>query len=725
MRRKYLLGILLALFALALRLHHIGWGLPDWFEEAVSVKRAWGFWGWGRDGYDFNPHFFIYPSFYFYLQFAAQAVVRAAGWFAGAFPDAETFRLAWHLNGDLFLLAGRTVTALFGSATVMLLFLTGWRIGGVRIAVPAALFFALHAVHLEKCRFVEVDVALTFFAALSYHFLVVYLEEGKPRDLLLASAAVGLAAAVKYPGALLLLNIFLAPAFRRERSFPRLVIAGSFLAGAVFLIASPYVLLDFDTFRNDFAGQVYHMREGHFGREAEGVWGAWRHFTAGSGVPLFLVSAVGAAWALARRRREMILVFFPAALFTLLSMSRMQDPHYPLPAAAPLALLAAAGLSRIVPARRRGRDLVLAGAVLLLLAPPCGRIADLHRRLSAPDTRTEARRWIEENLPPGTLILREPHGPQLASMLERDEYLNAPEYAPVRARLLAGLRSRPAYATAVLPSYDISWWRSARFYHFEPYQWFDTIVVSGSIRDRYRKDPERFPVQNRFYDELERRFRSVASFEPAGGLGPAIEVYRRSGGTIVPAAIALDRTGAGDEVYRQFMLKTGIRYERSGLHGPAAFLYRALIDLLPEETEAMIRLGTLLARTGSGAEGVELLERAVRLDRTDRTARRNLAVLLSRGGEIERGADLFEELLGEDERDGEMHLNYASSLLALGRTELAVEHFERFLALSPEHPKAEEIAGSLGELKRVIGEGEAPGPGEGGGETPRTGGPRR
>src|SRR5207244_5897414 len=69
----------IALAALALRLHGIGWGLPEVFEEAYPFKAAWEMWGWGpQRGLDLNPHFFKYPSLTLYLQFLVQGILYVA-----------------------------------------------------------------------------------------------------------------------------------------------------------------------------------------------------------------------------------------------------------------------------------------------------------------------------------------------------------------------------------------------------------------------------------------------------------------------------------------------------------------------------------------------------------------------------------------------------------------------------------------------------------------------
>ncbi|RPJ46400.1 MAG: phospholipid carrier-dependent glycosyltransferase, partial [Candidatus Latescibacterota bacterium] len=266
------IAIVISGAALAWRLCGIGWGFPDVYEEATSVRKAWGFWGWDGKPFDFNPHFFNYPSFHFYLQFGVQAIVRLFGKLSGRVPDEAAFRAAYYLKPALFVGAGRFLTALLGSLSVFFLYWTGRRLGGARVAVPAALFLALHAVHVEKSRYVEVDVAMTFFVVLSTFYLAGAASGPARRGLFPGSAAIGLAAATKYPGALFLLHVPMA-AWLAGRPDPRRVLLALLLAASVFAAASPYVLLDRSAFLRDFGAESVHMQEGHFGGGGGGPLG--------------------------------------------------------------------------------------------------------------------------------------------------------------------------------------------------------------------------------------------------------------------------------------------------------------------------------------------------------------------------------------------------------------------------------------------------------------------
>jgi len=698
-RSPYFIGFWIALLALALRLYRLDWGFPEVYEEATAVQKAWGFWGWGEEGFDFNPRFFNYPSLYFYLQFGVQALLRAGGRIAGAFPDAAAFQAAYHLDPSLFVGAGRLLTALLGAATVFVLFAIGLAAGGSRVAIPAALFLALHSTHVQKSRFVEVDVATTFFAVLSLFFAVRHARGERPRAIHFAAAAAGLAAATKYPGALFLLNLPLAERLRPEPFRIRRVLLAVLIAACVFFAASPYVLLDFASFLRDVGAERLHMREGHFGGTGEGVKGALALFANGFGPLLFSVALLGLAAALLRPRGvERVLLPIPAVFFVLLSASRMQAPHYPLPAVPPLALLAALALDRALPEGLRGKAGLHAAAVLLLLLAPALATGREAVRLGERDTRTEARAWIETFVPHGALVLVEPHGPNLRSSSELRRYAEEEEFAPIRETLLVPTKAKPWYRTAILPSFSIDVDRAARFYRFESYQWFDYVVLSEEIGARYRGDPARFPVQNAFYEEIGKRFRPVARFASEAGAGPEIRVLRRDPAAPPRTDVRLDPAGGSDREFIEFTRTIGFLYGETGHIDGALALYGALLRLVPGDPETLHQRGILSARTGDGAGAVRALRAAAEADPASRRIRMSLAVLLCQGDRPEEGIALLRRLLAEKE-EAEVHGNLASALIQSAREAEAIPHLRRFLEISPGHPRAEDVRRLLQSLE--------------------------
>jgi len=85
--------------ALGLRVYGIAWGLPAGFEEATPFRKAWDMWNWGlKRGVDLNPHFFNYPSFTVYLQFAMQGVLYAAMTVSGVVSSTIDFHAQYVLD---------------------------------------------------------------------------------------------------------------------------------------------------------------------------------------------------------------------------------------------------------------------------------------------------------------------------------------------------------------------------------------------------------------------------------------------------------------------------------------------------------------------------------------------------------------------------------------------------------------------------------------------------
>src|SRR5436309_11200871 len=84
-RSTPLLFILAA--GLSLRLWNINWGLPELYDEATPLVKAWKMWNWGQGGFEFNPHFFNYPALTFYLQFVVQVIHYFIGHLLGSYPD--------------------------------------------------------------------------------------------------------------------------------------------------------------------------------------------------------------------------------------------------------------------------------------------------------------------------------------------------------------------------------------------------------------------------------------------------------------------------------------------------------------------------------------------------------------------------------------------------------------------------------------------------------------
>jgi dolichyl-phosphate-mannose--protein O-mannosyl transferase len=188
---------------LAVRAWSVAYGLPDLYhpDEPRIVERAVRF----HQG-DLNPRFFNWPSLYMYVMAGVYGLAFGAspGGVAGAFAR----------NHAPFYIVGRLVTALFGTATLAMLYFTGRIAYGRAIGILAAGLLAVDLLHVRDSHWVTTDVPLTFLITLATFYALRYRRDGRFVDAGAAGLVAGLATSMKYPGALAFLPLVVAHAVR-------------------------------------------------------------------------------------------------------------------------------------------------------------------------------------------------------------------------------------------------------------------------------------------------------------------------------------------------------------------------------------------------------------------------------------------------------------------------------------------------------------------------------
>ena len=177
----------------------LGWGLPHTLahpDETKFVSTALGF-GYG----DLNPHWFGYPSLFFYLSAAAFGALYAAGRLTGDFPTLFAFKLQFFLDPSPFYLATRSLSALAGIATIVVTYRLGKELAGRAAGLVAALLVAANPLHARSSHFGNTDVTMTAFTAAALLFALRAARRGRTRDFVLAGLGLGLAVSTKYPAA--------------------------------------------------------------------------------------------------------------------------------------------------------------------------------------------------------------------------------------------------------------------------------------------------------------------------------------------------------------------------------------------------------------------------------------------------------------------------------------------------------------------------------------------
>lgn len=499
---EILLGVILAVAA-ALRLWHINWGLPEVYEEAYPVSVAWKMWNWGHPGMDFNPHFFNYPALTFYINFLLQACNYFVGYLAGSYSSLDSFRHAFEANPTSFYIVARSSSIAFDIGTIIVLYALGERVAGKNAGLVAATLAAVNPLLISEAHLVNVDTPMTFFAMASLYFALRLLRDPANKWYMLAGASVGLAAASKYTGALLMIGVVAAHLLRSDTFKKALIsLADSRLitaigsAAIVFFITNPYIILSFKEFHDDFSFEEAHMAGGHLGidpRTSTAGFYLFRVLPSSLGLVCLVISVCSIIW-LALRRQERptwLLLLIPLSYLSVICSWTMRANRYILPVIPMLILLGSIGiisastwLSEKILKDGDGKihsKLLYPGiatAIVLITAfQPFTEAISYHESFALPDTRQIAQEWIQKHFPPRSSIVMPPVG-----ITFRDSSYN-----------LLDLPFLPSAAEEMAPFYDPRWFED-----------FDLVIGSDFDYSRYLQDTVRYRTFINYYASLRR-----------------------------------------------------------------------------------------------------------------------------------------------------------------------------------------------------------------------------
>ncbi|MFH1858222.1 MAG: glycosyltransferase family 39 protein, partial [Candidatus Omnitrophota bacterium] len=418
MKVRLLFLIALVLVGGTLRLYGINFGLPYLYhpDEPVAVhqtlRMAAGHW---LGGYSFHPHFFNYLLLGLYG--AHYLVLR----FLGSVQGVEGFTLLFAQDPTMFYLLGRLLSACFSIATVPLLYKVGKRIYGKQEGLVAACFLTFSFLHIVNAHYLKLSMAEAFFVLAAFYFMIGIIQQARRRDYTWAGFFSGAALSINYNAGLVipfvafahLLRVYRQKDARIRKFFSKDLALGLGMALAGFIVTSPLLLFDINS-----TLRTLQRFSGFFGSSAPAGPGAgfnpmeyylFSTLRYGLGLPLEVLILGGMLLATAsvlkaRRAEETCYVLF--VLFYLLVFSRLHfAAHRYLMPILPFLLLAGAKL--LTEAARRisvqaHPNAWTWGITALLVVLPCWD-AIYHDWLinARKDTRTQAKEWIEANVPEG------------------------------------------------------------------------------------------------------------------------------------------------------------------------------------------------------------------------------------------------------------------------------------------------------------------------------------
>jgi hypothetical protein len=512
-------------------------------------------------GHGWNPHhYFNNPPAFTYLLHVVYAV-----WFGGR----SGVYHAYATDPTQVYVVARVTAALLGTAAVWLLYLTGARLYDRRTGLLAAGLMAVAFLPAFYSHLALNDVPTLAPLTLSLFGTAGVLRMGRPIDYVIAGGGLGLACATKYTAGIVLLPLlaaalaqYVAPGGHRS------AVVGVALAGcaavAIFLIANPYSLLDFSTFRHGLAHQSATADEasGKLGQRHTGVFYYLWTLTWGVGWVPALASLAGTI-RLIRDERRLAVLLAPAPILLILFLGnegryfgRWLMPVLPL-----LALLAAYAMLEAADwgGRRRPelRPTLVAVAVVALCAESVVHSVHSGLVLSRADTRSTTRAWMAANVPTCSRVVVEPVVPDAWASDIAHPFAcsgNGARWIKFPAtRSQVGADGKVALGAGPMVNIE-DYERTLRpdlidLYTRYGYCW----VVTGSTQSgRAYSTPEQVPQAIAYYAALSRRGRLVYQASPYGANqkpvsfnfdwafdyfplayerpGPMMSVYRLTGG---------------------------------------------------------------------------------------------------------------------------------------------------------------------------------------------------
>jgi hypothetical protein len=543
------------LLALSVRLLGITYGLPYVFytDESLLVNHAMAF-GTG----DLNPHDFIYPSLYMYVLYIVYGITYLGGRLLGVFGSTNDFIRLFFTDATMFYLPGRLIAALSGVASVWMVYKVGRRAYNLQVGLISAAILSFSVLHVMQSHYVKTHVPAGLLVITTIWLAwSIYDGQSNWRRYLLAGATAGLAASTVYHAGLALISLVVAHLLysRRQKDVrlldPKLIgaAAASFIA---FVVTTPFAILDWSTFFSDLTatGTLYH---------AGGLWerGPFYPFTSllsSFGQPVGIIALLGIGYALLRHRpADCILASQPIFLGLFLMLFRVHFPTDMLIAFPAISILAASFVADTVKSLCRGRNgiekLTAATVTGLLVIGPALTSFRSSYQLSLPDTRIQAKAWVEENIPPGSKILMNSgkyylsaYGPPVTlSRWTLEQLINrgsASSSSPALSKrdgtrrvAFPGESAFFQYQLSVLgkrPGYDIYQIlddiASAQIHWLSLQQYLDQgvqyAIISSAASESYFKHKD-------FYESVSARGILIKHFRPSEKIGgPELLIYR-------------------------------------------------------------------------------------------------------------------------------------------------------------------------------------------------------
>ena len=139
---------------------------------------------------------------------------------------------------------------------------------------------------------------------------------------------------------------------------------------------------------------------------------------------------------------------------------------------------------------------------------------------------------------------------------------------------------------------------------------------------------------------------------------------------------------------RQRTFELAVAHHRAGRLAGAQALYRQILQVNPDDAEALQMLGLAAHQTGKSQEAVELVARAIAINPHAAEYRCHLGILLGTQKRWNEAIASFREAIRLNPALGEAHHNLGNALRFAGKPDDAIAAYRRAIELRPDHPES-------------------------------------
>lgn len=408
------------------------------------------------------------------------------------------------------ILLGRLLTAIFGCATVFLVYLCGTRLFDTYAAgLFGAIFLAVSPTAVMTDRIMLPDPLQAFFMLLTLWAAILLKQTSQTKYYFMAGGFAAAAAAIKYIGVIAILSLALSHFVRKswgglldKELYKELrIYLSALFCVATFLLLFPFIIFDFVAVLSTVAKQLYIYSTGHDGAEGNTLLFYIKVLGLTEGPPA-IIGAAFMLYALWRRwRLAAVASIVPIIYFIYVAGLEVRFGRTILPVIPFLCMFAGGALAyfyRWLTAKTSSKKWVWFATAVLTAAfamyPAWITVAETSRLLVEVRNQEASRIWIIKNLPSGTSIAIESYAP----------YIDPKKYKIVSfGSMIQGLTE-----------IKLSAFRRSGVKYF---------IFAERMYGRYFQNPDRYPVKMKKYLYMFETLEQVKIFH---GGNADIRVYR-------------------------------------------------------------------------------------------------------------------------------------------------------------------------------------------------------